>query len=163
MAPHLPKIQGGLFATSVWIDDELGGVAIAANPAQVWQGTGRITIARVAARGVLEDPRNKNACSMLYGAICRAAEALGYAEAWTYTLPEETGESLRGAGFEDMGVSAGGEHDRPSRSREPAVRSEPKQRWRRKLGKNRLRERIVAPRVESAQRDLFEASSAERY
>lgn len=151
--------------TSVWIDDELGGVAIAANPAQVWQGTGRITIARVAARGVLEDPRSKNACSMLYGAICRAAEALGYAEAWTYTLPEEKGESLKGAGFEDMGLSAGGEHDRPSRSRAPAVRSDPKRRWRRKLGKNRLRDRVVAPRAESLQRDLFanDSSSAERY
>lgn len=128
---HLPKLQGGLFATSVAMQGSVVGVAVAGNPPRVWQGTGRIVISRVA---TLE---NRNACSKLYGAICRAAEALGYREAWTYTLPEEPGESLRGAGFEDMGLSKGGEHDRPSRKRAPAVRPDRKRRWRRILQPNR--------------------------
>jgi hypothetical protein len=102
-------------------------VAIAANPPRVWQGTEKLVIARVAT------DETRNACSKLYGAMCRAAEALGYREAWTYTLPEESTESLRGAGFEDMGLSRGGEHDRPSRKRRAAVRAEPKRRWRRML------------------------------
>lgn len=106
------------------------GVAVAGNPPRVWQGTGRIVISRVA---TLE---HRNACSKLYGAICRAAEALGYREAWTYSLPEEPGESLRGAGFEDMGLTAGGEHDRPSRRRKPAKRPDRKRRWRRVLNPN---------------------------
>jgi len=36
---------------------------------------------------------------MLYGAVCRAATALGYDEAITYTLASEDGASLRAAGF----------------------------------------------------------------
>jgi hypothetical protein len=129
----LPDIQGGLFAAQVAIDGSVVGVAIAGNPARVWQGTGRIVISRVAAQSAADNPRARNACSKLYGALCRAAEALGYREAWTYTLPEESGESLRGAGFEDMGLSDGGEHDREKRPRKPAVRPDKKRRWRRVL------------------------------
>ena len=84
-------------------------------------------ITRVATDGV------RDGCSELYGAICRAAKALGYSEVWTYTLPEEPGTSLRAAGFTDMGQTKGGEYDRPSRRRAPAVRPEPKRRWRRIL------------------------------
>jgi hypothetical protein len=121
-------VQGGLFAARVV--DESGvtrGVSIAGNPSRVWQGTGRILIARVAADGC------DNACSALYGAMCRAAKALGYREAWTYTLPEEPGTSLRASGFQDMGLTDGGEHDRVKRRRKPAVRPEPKRRWLRVL------------------------------
>lgn len=125
---HLPDVQGGLFAARVV--DAAGvtvGVAIAGNPPRVWQGTGRVVISRVATTGA------GNACSELYGALARAAKALGYLEVWTYTLPDEPGTSLRAAGFEDMGVTRGGEHDRPSRRRKPAVRPDPKRRWRRRL------------------------------
>ena len=124
---HLPDIQGGLFAARVVEDGQTVGVAVAGNPARVWQGTGRIVISRVAVDGT------RNACSKLYGALCRAAQALGYREAWTYTLPEEPGTSLRAAGFELVGVSAGGEHGRENRPRKKAVRPDKKQRWRRVL------------------------------
>lgn len=126
---HLPVVVGGLFAASV--ADDAGktvGVAIAGRPPRLWEGTGRVVITRVATDGT------PNACSALYGALCRAAKALGYREAWTYTLPEELGTSLRAAGFLDMGLTAGGEHDRPSRRRAPAVRPDPKRRWMRPLG-----------------------------
>lgn len=124
---HLPRVQGGLFAAAVAIDGEIRGVAIAANPPRVWQGTRRFVIARVAT------DETRNACSMLYGAICGAAQRLGYREAWTYTLPEEPGTSLRAAGFVEQGMTDGGEHDRPSRHRKPARRADPKRRWRRVL------------------------------
>lgn len=125
---HLPRVQGGLFAVAV--ADEAGavrGVALAGNPARVWQGTGRIAVLRVATDGA------PNACSMLYGALARAARALGYLEIWTYTLPEEPGTSLRAAGFADHGLTDGGEHSRLSRPRRAAVRPEPKRRWLRRL------------------------------
>lgn len=125
---HLPKIQGGLFAASVSDDGVTVGVGIAGNPARVWQGTGRFVITRVA---VL--PAMRNACSMLYGALSAAGKALGYREVWTYTLPEEPGTSLRASGFEDMGLTAGGEWNTPARARAKAVRPEPKRRWRRVL------------------------------
>lgn len=125
---HLPELQGALFATSV-IDSTgaLHGVCVATNPPRVWQGTGRVVIGRNSTDGA------SNACSMLYGAICRAAKALGYIEAWTYTLPDEPGTSLRAAGFEDMGLTDGGEWDRPSRRRAKAKHPEQKRRWRRRL------------------------------
>ena len=124
---HLPRLQGGLFAVQVVRDSECVGVGIAGNPAQEWQDTGRVCITRVATVGA------ENACSAIYGALCRAAKALGYREAWTYTLPHEPGTSLRAAGFMDKGMTDGGEHSRPSRKRSPAVRPEPKRRWMRKL------------------------------
>lgn len=128
---HLTKVQGGLFAAAIEVDGAVVGVGIAANPARVWQGTGRFVIARTA---VTEGHRN--GCSMLYGALCRAGKALGYREAWTYTLPDEPGTSLRAAGFKDMGMTRGGTHDRPSRARAAPVRPEAKRRWCRKLQDN---------------------------
>lgn len=125
---HLKDIQGGLFAAQcVDGDGACIGVAIAGNPSRVWQGQAKLVIQRVATQG------HENVCSALYGALCRAAKALGYREVWTYTLPEEPGTSLRAAGFMDMGLTDGGEHSRPSRYRKPAVRPEPKRRWLRKL------------------------------
>lgn len=124
---HLRQVQGGLFAAAVLLDDLPLGVALAANPPRVWQGTGRFVIARVATDGA------KNACSMLYGALCRAGQALGYTEAWTYTLPGEPGTSLRAAGFEERGFTKGEEWDRPSRSRAPAACADQKRRWVRRL------------------------------
>lgn len=41
----------------------------------------------------------RNACSMLYGALCRAAAALGYRRVISYTLATEPGSSLAAAGF----------------------------------------------------------------
>lgn len=124
---HLPEIQGGLFAVQCVAEGACVGVGIAGNPARVWQGSARIVISRVATNGY------ENACSAIYGALCRAAKALGYREAWTYTLPEEPGTSLRAAGFIDMGLTDGGEHSRPSRFRRPAVRPDRKRRWLRPL------------------------------
>ena len=124
---HLKDLQGGLFAAQVVSRGECVGVAVFGNPSRVWQNTGRGVIVRVATPGF------ENACSMLYGSLCRAAKALGYREAWTYTLPEEPGTSLRAAGFMDMGLTDGGEWNRPSRPRAAAKRPEPKRRWLRVL------------------------------
>lgn len=41
----------------------------------------------------------RNANSMLYGAVWRAGRAMGYERCITYTQAEETGASLRAAGF----------------------------------------------------------------
>lgn len=59
----------------------------------------------------------RNACSMLYRAAWRAARAMGYRRLITYTLPEEGGASLRGAGFKLIGERGGGKWSRPSRPR----------------------------------------------
>ncbi len=132
---HLPTIQGGLFAAAVECDGRTVAAGIAVNPARVWQGTGRIVIGRVAAMPDLEPVGDHAApaCTMIYGSLCRAAKALGYREAWTYTLPGECGASLRAAGFAYMGETSGGEWDRPSRPRAGAVSPTKKGRWMRRL------------------------------
>jgi hypothetical protein len=122
-----------LFAAQcVDLNGDCVGVAIAGNPSRVWQGQAKLVIQRVATQGY------ENACSALYGSLCRAAKALGYREVWTYTLPDEPGTSLRAAGFMDMGLTDGGEWTRPSRARAPARHPEPKRRWLRKLAGNRI-------------------------
>jgi hypothetical protein len=130
---HLPDLAGCRFSSALAIDGEVVAVATAGTPSRVWNEKRRIVISRVAVRpGV--DVR-ENACSRLYGSLCGAAKSLGYVQAWTYTLPEEPGTSLRAAGFENMGLSDGGEWDRPSRARGAARRVEPKRRWRRILNR----------------------------
>lgn len=77
-------------------DGHLVGVAILGSPVsrKVMAAEPRtIEITRVCTLG------DKNANTRLYGAACRAAAALGYTSAITYTLESEGGSSLRAAGF----------------------------------------------------------------
>ena len=59
-----------------------------------------------------------NGCSMLLGAACRAAKALGFHRIITYTLECESGRSLHAAGFIPESKVKGSQWDRPSRERE---------------------------------------------
>jgi hypothetical protein len=58
-----------------------------------------------------------NACSKLYGAVRRVAQAMGYRKVVTYTLPEEGGASLRGAGYQQMALIKGGSWHTPTQGR----------------------------------------------
>jgi hypothetical protein len=82
--------------------------------------------------------RNENihAAKEILVANLAAAEALGYKQAWTYTLPHEPGTSLRAAGFEDMGMTDDNANwGREGRQRPlPAVPGSTR-RWRRILGR----------------------------
>jgi len=78
-------------------NDELVGVAIGGMPVARALDDGRtLEITRVCTLG------HKNASTMLYGAIGRAAKALGYKRLVTYTLVSESGVSLRAAGFVEV-------------------------------------------------------------
>lgn len=100
---HNPP-QGGLFAAALKQGDSVIGVAIAGRPVSRHLDDGEtIEVTRVA---VTEG--TANGCSMLYGAILRAAKALGYRRAITYTCEEESGRSCRAAGFTDDGEAGGG-------------------------------------------------------
>lgn len=82
----------------------LRAVVIAGRPVGRGNDDGRtIELLRVTTLG------DKNACSRLYGAACRAAAAMGYHRAVTYTLEDEDGASLRAAGFIYEGATKGGE------------------------------------------------------
>lgn len=62
-------------------------------------------------------PHASGAASMLYAACWRAARALGYRRVVTYTLPHESGVSLRAAGYvlvtDDAGGGSWSRGDRP--------------------------------------------------
>jgi len=115
---HHRAPQGGLFACAVSrvADDGAAlicGVAIVGRPvsrhldADSWCAE----VTRVATDGT------PHACSALYGACWRAARALGYQRLITYTLKEESGVSLKAAGWKVIGESKGGSWSCKSRPR----------------------------------------------
>jgi len=100
---------------------------------------GVATVGRPVARGLddgwtLEVNRTctngkRNANSMLYGAAWRVARALGYKKLVTYTLPSESGASLRGAGFKVVAKTKGGSWNCKSRPRVDTHPLQGKLRW----------------------------------
>lgn len=74
-------------------------------------------------------PGQRNVCSLLYSACWRAARSLGYRRLLTYTLAEEGGASLRGAGWRLIGAAGGGSWSRASRPRVDTHPTQAKLRW----------------------------------
>ena len=121
---------------SVGVEDDEGvlhGVGILGRPVARKADDGRTAeVLRVATDGT------PNACSMLYGALVRAAFALGFKRVITYTLISEPGTSLRASGWTRDGESQGGEwkhttgpraHDKPTMFYQTKMPTEAKVRW----------------------------------
>jgi hypothetical protein len=124
------------FGVGLEVDETLVGVVVA----------GRCTARPLDKKENIEVTRccvseAKNGNSRLYGAITRAAAALGYKTAYTYTLQTESGASLKADGWEiDAYLDARPTWDCPSRPRmqtnmfgEETRPAEPKIRWRKNL------------------------------
>lgn len=122
---HRPVVGHKVALACVRADTcEVVGVAILGRPVARHLDDGEtIEVTRVATDGTA------NACSFLYGAARRAARALGYRRVITYTLPEESGASLRGAGWVLDGPAGGGRWSRSSRPRDDAHPIQLKLRW----------------------------------
>ncbi len=91
---HNEAPVGWKFGVGLERDGELVGIAIVGRPvARRLDQRLDVEITRCTTLG------DRNACSMLYGAACRAAKALGYRDAYTYTTDGEDGSSVRAAGF----------------------------------------------------------------
>ena len=81
-------------AVGVASEGQLVGVATAHNPvARALDDGFTLEVTRSCTDGT------PNANSMLYGAVTRAAKALGFHRLYTYTLAEEAGSSLKAAGW----------------------------------------------------------------
>ena len=94
---HNNPPRGWKFGVSVWDGDRMVGVATAGRPiSKEIQNREPLTIE--VNRTCTDGTRNAN--SMLYGAIWRVAKAMGYTRAITYTQADESGVSLRAAGWE---------------------------------------------------------------
>lgn len=125
---HHGPTRGHKFSVGV-VDGEgvLVGVAIAGRPVARALDDGRtLEVLRVATDGT------PNVCSMLYGAVRRAAIGMGYRpeNVITYTLETEPGTSLRAAGWHRDGKTTGGRWDTPSRPRTDKAPTIRKVRWR---------------------------------
>lgn len=110
---HLGPPVGDMFRVALTADDVVVGVGIAGRPVARGSDDGRtIEIIRVAVEDGLDC-----GCSRIYGALRRAAVALGYDRVITYTLAEEPGTSLRAAGFIAEARSPGGDWSNAKRPR----------------------------------------------
>jgi hypothetical protein len=123
---------GHRFSIGLERDGALVGVVIAGHPVARLADDGRtLELLRLTTEG------DRNACSRLYSAACRAAFAMGYRRVITYTLEAEPGTSLRAAGFVEEGSSDGGGWVRENRSSGRAIGmfepvklpTGPKRRW----------------------------------
>jgi hypothetical protein len=95
---HSIPTVGGKFAVGAAADGKLVGVAIAGRPICRRLDDGKtLEVLRVATDG------SPNANSFLYGRVRRIGQLFGYTRIITYTLGEESGESLRAVGAEVVG------------------------------------------------------------
>lgn len=123
---HHRKPQGGLFALALNDGSQIIGVVIVGRPVSRHFDDG--WTAEVTRLCVLDGHRN--ACSRLYGAAKRAAQAMGYKRVITYILASELGTSLKGAGWRLVNATAGGgSWSKPSRPRVDTHPLEQKQLW----------------------------------
>lgn len=126
--PNAPFKQSILWAIAVFECNQLKGVSIVGKPnARSYDDGSRLQVLRVAVK-----EHTPNACSMLYGASSRAAKAMGVLSLLTYIHDDESGVSLRAAGWvEDGTFTNGGSWSTPTRKRplETANELGPKRRF----------------------------------
>jgi hypothetical protein len=130
---HNEPSVGHKFSIGLERDGTLVGVVIASRPRARGADDGRtLELIRLTTEG------DRNACSRLYSAACRAAFAMGYLRVITYTIETEHGSSLLASGFARDGETAGGEWqhttgprsaDMPTLFDAPKMPTGPKQRW----------------------------------
>lgn len=125
---HHIASQGCKFCLGLMNDNKLCGVAICGRPVSRHLDDGfTLEINRLCTDGT------GNACSMLYGACCRVAKAMGYKKVITYILESENGASLKASNFICEG-QAGGTQWTGSRRKDNGVPKELKKRYVYNLG-----------------------------
>ena len=97
---HNKPTQGGKFAIGAIYDNELVGVAVVGRPVSATLDDG---LTAEVTRVCVVDHAPKNSCSFLYGRCWRIWQQMGGKRMVTYTLQEESGSALRGAGWKIVG------------------------------------------------------------
>jgi hypothetical protein len=120
---HLPP-QGWKFGVAVNDGEKVVGVVTVGRPvARLLDNGWTLEVTRCCTDGT------RHAASMLYGAAWRAAQALGYKRLVTYTLLEESGTSLKAAGWRSLYQTDGDSWNRPSRPRVDRAPTSQKTLW----------------------------------
>ncbi|WP_240456743.1 XF1762 family protein [Virgibacillus halodenitrificans] len=109
---HIPP-QGNKFSIALYDGETVIGVIISGRPVSRYKDDG---LTLEVTRCCVKHPY-KNGISILYSAVCRVAEAMGYKRVITYTLAEEPGVSMRASNFQLEKVSEGGSWNSRSRKR----------------------------------------------
>lgn len=108
---HKPP-QGHKFSIAVNDGEKIVGVVMVGRPPARLRDNGwTAEVTRCCTDGT------PHAASKLYAAAWRAARAMGYEKLITYTLIEETGTSLKAAGWKLVGKAGGGTWNRKARPR----------------------------------------------
>lgn len=125
---HHKPCTGHRFSIGAFDGDKNVGAAIVGRPvARAVDQNNVCEVSRLVTDGT------KNACSILYAAAARAAEAMGYQRIQTYILDSEPGTSLRASGWTHEGNTkgrdwnAGGERTHKNRRTDQPMCD--KQRW----------------------------------
>jgi hypothetical protein len=120
---HLPP-QGWKFGIAVNDGEKVVGVVTVGRPVSRHQDDGwTLEVTRNCTDGT------RNAASMLYGAVTRAASALGYKRLITYTLESEPGTTLKAVGWREVWKTPGGSWSSKSRPRVDTHPTTPKTLW----------------------------------
>jgi len=109
---HHKPVVGHKYSIAVSDNDKVVGVVIVGRPVSRHLDNGwTLEVNRCCTDGT------KNAPSMLYSAAWRVAKGLGYTRLLTYILQEESGISLKAAGWRLIGERGGGNWNCKSRPR----------------------------------------------
>lgn len=128
---HHKAEQGQRFSIGCLNGCSLVGACIVGRPKA--RMTNQYTVVEVS-RLVTDGTRN--ACSILYAAAARAAQAMGFEKIQTFILENEPGISLIAAGWRFDGLTDGGDWNRPSRAGRRTDQPQcKKQRWVKDLNK----------------------------
>lgn len=118
--------NGGRFAISLW-ENDLEGVIIVGNPIARMLMDGETA---EVLRCCVKPSAPANACSKLYAAAWNAWKAMGGKKMITYTLKEESGSSLKGAGWRKVAETKPHQWTTPTRIRNiQEIYNKPKYRW----------------------------------
>lgn len=127
---HHSAPRGGVHHIAVWRGDVLVGVAILGRPVARMIQTKEPRTLEVTRCCVVDHPAARHACSKLYAAARGFAKACGWSRVITYTLrDDETGASVRAAGFLRVRDAGGGEWSRANRPRKASEHAGVKVMW----------------------------------
>jgi hypothetical protein len=105
---HHGPVVGHKFSIAVTDGEKIVGVATVGRPVARHLDNGwTLEVNRSCTDGT------RNANSKLYAAARDAAKAMGYCRLITYTLPSESGASLRAVGWKCAGPAGGGQLELP--------------------------------------------------
>ena len=133
---HNKKVAFHKFSIGAIYEDELVGVAIVGRT--VARALDDQFVAEVL-RVCIKDPAPKNACSFLYGRCWRIWQAMGGKKILTYTLPTESGSTMKALGWKNVHTTTprkkgSGWENREGRSWQPVI-GKPKFRWEQEIKK----------------------------